>query len=135
VYPLIFIVVIFALMWLLFIRPQRAKQQAQRDLIAGVGPGDEIITAGGLYGTVRGVDDEVVTLEIAPDTEVRVAKRAIATVIRPEDELAEDEEPDEEEEEAEADGELEADAADEQAREPEPADAVAQGESTSDARR
>jgi preprotein translocase subunit YajC len=132
---LIFIILIFALMWLLFIRPQRRKQQAQRDMLSNVAPGDEIVTAGGLYGTVRAVDDEALMLEIAPGTEVRVAKRAVAAVIPPEEE-EEEEEVDEEEDDSEA---PEPDQAGEPEAEveayKEPADAVAQGDSAAEARR
>jgi preprotein translocase subunit YajC len=43
--------------------------------------GDEILTAGGVYGTVRGIEDEVVELEIAPGTIVRLDRRAVAAVV------------------------------------------------------
>ena len=96
---LIIIVILLALMWLLLIRPQRRRQQQQAQMLGNVAPGDEIVTAGGLYGYVRAVKDDEVTLEIAPGTEVRVAKRAVAAVIPP---PSEDEEPEEIEEAEEA---------------------------------
>ena len=68
----------FAFMWLLIVLPQRRRQSAHARMLAGIGPGDEIVTAGGLYGTVRGIDDEAVTLEVAPGIEVRVARGAVA---------------------------------------------------------
>jgi preprotein translocase subunit YajC len=43
--------------------------------------GDEILTAGGIYGTVRGIEHEVVQLEIAPGTIVRLDRRAVAAVV------------------------------------------------------
>ncbi len=98
---LIIIVILLALMWLLLIRPQRRRQQQQAQLLGNVVPGDEILTAGGLYGTVRAVKDDEVALEIAPGTEVRVAKRAVAAIIPPpteDEELEEGEEPEEIEE-------------------------------------
>jgi preprotein translocase subunit YajC len=49
----------------------------QDDLAAG----DEILTAGGIHGTVRGIEDEVVKLEIAPGTIVRLDRRAFAAVV------------------------------------------------------
>ena len=74
---LIIIVAMFALLWLLLIRPQRQRLQEQRRLHAEVEVGDEILTAGGLYGVVRevGEDDDLV-IEIAPGTDVRMARRA-----------------------------------------------------------
>jgi preprotein translocase subunit YajC len=85
---LIIIVAMFALLWLLLIRPQRRRVQEQRELLGRVRVGDEILTVGGLYGHVRAIDeDDDLTLEIAPGTEVRVARRAVAAVVPPEDEL------------------------------------------------
>jgi preprotein translocase subunit YajC len=80
---LIFIVVLFLLMWLMVVLPQRRRQAAQKALIGGLKPGDEVLTAGGLYGDVTEVGEDEVALEIAPGVEVRVATRAIATVIPP----------------------------------------------------
>ena len=91
---LIIIVAMFVLLWLLLIRPQRRRQVEQRELIASVQVGDEILTAGGLYGHVRALGDEDdLVVEIAPGTEVRVARRAVAGIVPPEDELADRESP------------------------------------------
>ena len=85
--PLIFIVLMLGVMWLLLIRPQRRRQSAQTRLLAGLSVGDEVVTAGGLYGHIRALDEDEVTLEIAPGTNVRLAKRAVAAVVEPEDAL------------------------------------------------
>lgn len=83
---LIVIVAMFALLWLFLIMPQRRRSQAQRELIASVRVGDEILTVGGLYGHVRAIDeDDDLAVEIAPGTEVRVARRAVAAVVPPEE--------------------------------------------------
>ena len=84
---LIVIVAMFALLWLFFIMPQRRRAQAQRELLASVEVGDEILTVGGLIGRVRSAQDEELVLEIAPGTEVRVARRAVAGVLAPEGRL------------------------------------------------
>ena len=81
---LIVIVAMFALLWLFLIAPQRRRTQAQKELIAGVEVGDEILTVGGVYGHVRAIDDEgELEVEIAPGTRVRVARRAVAAVVPP----------------------------------------------------
>jgi preprotein translocase subunit YajC len=80
--PLIFFVLLVAVLWLLLIRPQRQRQAAQRALISQVEPGEEVVTVGGLLGTVKEVGDEEIRLEIAPGTEVRVAKQAISGLVR-----------------------------------------------------
>jgi preprotein translocase subunit YajC len=78
---LLIIVVVFGLMWFFMIRPQRAKQRAQQDQLRTVGPGTEIVTTGGLIGTVTAAGDDELTLEIAPGTHVRVARRAVAGIL------------------------------------------------------
>jgi preprotein translocase subunit YajC len=84
---LIVIVAMFALLWLLFIRPQRRRAQAQHELVSGIEVGDEILTVGGIYGTVHEVrDEDELVVEIAPETHVRVARRAVAAVLPPESE-------------------------------------------------
>jgi len=80
----------FALLWLLLIRPQRQRLQAQRRLHEEIEVGDEILTAGGFYGHVRELgDDEDLVVEIAPGTEVRMARRAVAAIVPVEEEDAE----------------------------------------------
>jgi preprotein translocase subunit YajC len=83
----IFILVVLVLMWFLLIRPQRRRQVESQRLLDSLAVGQEVVTAGGLYGTITGLDGDEVRLRIADDVEVRVAKRAIAAV------LSEDEEP------------------------------------------
>ena len=80
---LIVLVAMFALLWLFFIMPQRRRAQAQQELIASVEVDDEIVTVGGLIGHVRSAKDEELVLEIAPGTQVRVARRSVAGVLSP----------------------------------------------------
>ena len=93
---ILFIVVIAGLLiWLIVVRPQKKRQTQQQQMTNELRIGDEVLTAGGIYGTVSGVADDEVTIQIAPKTEVRVARRAIASVTRDpeEDEAAEADEP------------------------------------------
>lgn len=88
---LIIIVAMFALLWLLLIRPQRKRLQEQRQLHAEIEVGDEILTAGGLYGIVRELgDDDDLVVEIAPGTDVRMARRAVAAIVPAEDDEEEE---------------------------------------------
>lgn len=80
---LIVLVAMFALLWLFLIRPQRRRAQAHRELLTKVETGDEVLTVGGLIGRVRSVQDEELVLEIAPGTQVRVARRSVASVLSP----------------------------------------------------
>jgi preprotein translocase subunit YajC len=84
------LLLLFILMWFLVIRPQRRRQQEQQRVMDNLSPGDEILTAGGIYGTVQSlVGDDEVRIEIAPDVHVRVARRAITAVLTEDDELGE----------------------------------------------
>jgi preprotein translocase subunit YajC len=77
----LFILLLLAALWLLLIRPAQRRNKAQQQLLSDVEVGDEIVTAGGLYGTITAVDDDEVRVQIAPTVEVRIARRAIAGVI------------------------------------------------------
>ena len=89
------IVLLLVLAWFVLVRPQRRRQAAQEDMYESLRVGDEIVTAGGLYGTIQALRDDVLEVEIASGTTVRVARRAVAGKIEPE----EDEEPEADESE------------------------------------
>ena len=76
----IILIAVFGLMWLLLIRPQRRRQLQQARMQDEVGVGDDVLTAGGIHGTVREIEDEIVHVEIAPGTTVRLDRRAVAAV-------------------------------------------------------
>jgi preprotein translocase subunit YajC len=82
--PLIFIAITLALLWLLVIRPQRNRQAKHTAMISDLSVDDEIVTAGGMYGRIRRMDEDVLTVEVAPETTVRIARGAVVEVIRPE---------------------------------------------------
>jgi preprotein translocase subunit YajC len=82
---LIVLLAMFGFMWFLLIRPQRAQQRKHAELLSGLKPGDEVVTSGGIYGEVVQLDEERVMLEIDDDVKVAVARRAISTVVPPEE--------------------------------------------------
>src|SRR5213083_1721267 len=90
----IFILVLLVVMWFLLIRPQRRRQVESQRLLQSLAVGKEIVTAGGLYGTITALEDDEARVRIADGVEVRVAKRAIAGVVS-EDDPAELTEPEE----------------------------------------
>ena len=85
--PILLIGVVF---YFLLIRPQQRRAKAQRELTQTTDVGDEVVTIGGLFGVVREVDDDSVLLEVAPGTELRFLRSAIARKLNPEAELEED---------------------------------------------
>lgn len=79
---LVVIIVMFALMYLLVMRPQRQRQLAQQRMLDRIVPGTGILTAGGIYGTVEEVDDDGdLWVEIADGVSVHVARRSVGAVI------------------------------------------------------
>ncbi len=101
---LILLLAMLVLLWALLIRPQRSRQRQQQEVLSTVEPGDEIITVGGLYGIVQEIDEEDdLIVEVADAVHVRIARRAVAGVVKPDDETDEDEDASEEAGEHEAD--------------------------------
>jgi preprotein translocase subunit YajC len=82
---IVILLVGFAVIWLLIVMPQRRRQKTQQEMMHRLAPGDYIITSGGLYGTVTEVGEDDLGLEVAPDVEVRISKRAIGGVVPPEE--------------------------------------------------
>ncbi len=73
--PLIAIIVIF---YLLVIMPQQKRTKEHKNMIESLKTGDEVITTGGVYGTITGVADKVFTLEIAKDVKIKINRTMIA---------------------------------------------------------
>ena len=87
--------------YFLLIRPQRNRQRAQQTLLASLEVGDEVMTTGGIYGTIVEIDDDegTVTVEIAPGTRVRMVRQGIAQRFVEDEQYDEDESGDAEDEE------------------------------------
>ena len=78
----VILIVLFGAVWLLFVLPARRRRSSHAAMQDSIEPGDEIITAGGLHGTVRGLEDSTLQLEIAPGVVATLDKRAVAAVAR-----------------------------------------------------
>ncbi len=78
--PILLLVVAF---YFLLIRPQKNRQKKHAQMVSAVSPGTEVMTTAGIFGTVREVNDEVLNLEIAPGTVIRILPTAISKVIYP----------------------------------------------------
>ncbi|HZN18784.1 MAG TPA: preprotein translocase subunit YajC [Micromonosporaceae bacterium] len=72
---------IFGAMYFLMIRPQQKRRRQVESMQSGLGVGDEVVTIGGLYGTVTDLTDEIVSLEVAPGVTNQYARRAISHVV------------------------------------------------------
>jgi preprotein translocase subunit YajC len=76
--PLLLIGIVF---YFLLLRPQQQKAKEHRLMLENLKKNDEVITAGGLYGRVMGMADQIVTLEVAPNVRVRVSRDQIQTIV------------------------------------------------------
>lgn len=75
------IILMFAVMYFLMIRPQMKRQKEQKAMMAAIAKGDEVITSGGILGRVAKVTEAYVTLEIASGTEITIQKAAITALM------------------------------------------------------
>ena len=75
--PLVFM---FAIFYFLLIRPQQKKAKEHKALLEAMKKGDNVITAGGVHGKVTAVDNELVTLEVANNVNIKITKSYIAAI-------------------------------------------------------
>jgi preprotein translocase subunit YajC len=77
----------FAIMYFLVIMPQQRQRKKMQAMLADLKAGDKIITSGGIYGTINGIDGDSVILKISsePQVKIRIARAAIAQVEASED--------------------------------------------------
>ena len=71
--------------WLLLLRPAKARRAAHDALVSSLGPGVRIMTTAGVFGTVRTVDEERMELEIAPGVVIEMVPQAVGRIIEPAD--------------------------------------------------
>ena len=78
---LLFPVILIAIMYFLMIRPQMKRQKEHKAMLDKLSKGDEVITSGGIAGTVVAMSDAFITVEVASGVQLRVQKGAIASVL------------------------------------------------------
>jgi preprotein translocase subunit YajC len=88
--PLLLMGVVF---YFLLIRPQSQRRRAQMQMQSDIEVGDEVVTTAGIYGTITEIDDDfgIVTIEVAPNTDIRMARAAIAQRLVDDDEFVDEE--------------------------------------------
>ena len=87
---LIIMVLMLGVMYVLMIRPQRQRQAQQQSMIDGASVGDDVLTTGGIYGTISEVEGDDIVVEIANGVTVHMTRRGIAAVLPPEPDEDED---------------------------------------------
>ena len=80
---IIYLVILAAAFFFLIVLPQRRRMAAHQALMASLVVGDQIVTSGGLHGTIRALEPTVADVEIAPGVVVTIARGAIAAKLEP----------------------------------------------------
>ena len=80
--PILIIVVLFGVLYMTMIRPQRNRQRAAQQMQNTVMPGARVRTTAGIYGTVKSVEDGDVVIEVAPGVDIRMLRRAVMDVVQ-----------------------------------------------------
>ncbi len=75
------LILVFAVFYFLVIRPQQQQAKEHQDMLGALKRNDEIVTGGGLYGKVMAINDDIVTVEIAPKVHVRINRPSISAVV------------------------------------------------------
>lgn len=77
----VWLIVLGAAFYFLLIRPQRQKTKKAQDLLTSIQRGDEVVTIGGLYGRVKDIRDDVMTITIASGVDIKISKSAVSKKI------------------------------------------------------
>jgi len=80
--PILIIVVLFGVLYMTMIRPQRNRQRQAQQMQSTVTPGARIRTTAGIYGTVKSIEDGDVVVEVAPGVNIRMLRRAVMDVVQ-----------------------------------------------------
>ena len=73
------LVILFVIFYFLLIRPQQKKAKEQKEMLSKLEKGDAVVTSGGIHGTITGVAEDAVTVEIAENVRVKVAKEHVVS--------------------------------------------------------
>lgn len=78
IYMIVFLVLLAGIFYLFIIRPQSKRQKQQRDLNAGLQPGDRVVTIGGIYGRIESLREDSIILKVESGATIRFLRTSIA---------------------------------------------------------
>ncbi|MEK9136802.1 MAG: preprotein translocase subunit YajC [Bacteroidota bacterium] len=73
---------IIAIFYFLILRPQQKKQKNRQKMLDAVKKGDKVVTAGGLHGTIAGLDDKTVLLQVSDNVKMKFERSAVASILK-----------------------------------------------------
>jgi len=74
------LIIIFVIFYFLLIRPQKKQQKKMQEMLSNLRKGDNVVTRGGIHGKITGMADTILTVEIAPNVNIKVSREAIIVV-------------------------------------------------------
>ncbi len=82
--PMLFMIAIFAIMWFLMIRPNQKRDKERREMLGALAKGDEVVTNGGMCGTIVGISDKKVVLKVSdsPVTKIEFLRGAVSQILK-----------------------------------------------------
>ena len=79
---------IFLIFYFMIIRPQQKRAKEREKMLSDMDKGDKVVTSGGLHGTIAGLDDKTVLLQVADNVKMKFERSAIASIVSKKDTLA-----------------------------------------------
>ena len=73
---------IFVIFYFLIIRPQQRRQKEREKLLTALQKGDKVVTSGGIHGTIAGLEEKTILLQIADGVKVKVDRGSISQVVK-----------------------------------------------------
>ncbi len=83
---ILWMVVIFAIFYLILIRPQQQQQKKRREMLGQLRKGDRVVTIGGIHGLIKEIREDVVTLRVADNVNIKFSRGGVERVVEDEDE-------------------------------------------------
>ncbi len=79
---LLMFALIIGIFYFMILRPQQKRQKEREKMLGAVKKGDKVITAGGLHGSIAGMDDKTVLIQVADNVKLKFDRSAVASIIR-----------------------------------------------------
>lgn len=83
------IIIMFAIFYFLLILPQSRAEKRRKEMLSKLKKGDKVVTTGGIIGIIQKVEDNIVTLKVAQNTNIKIDKNAVRAVLSPQEETKE----------------------------------------------
>ncbi len=75
------LIILFAVFYFLLIRPQSKRAKEHKNMVASLAKGDEVVTNGGILGTITDIDENYVTLKIADNVDIKIQRPSVSALV------------------------------------------------------